>query len=79
MDPATLMLIVQGVGAAISAAPQIEAVVVSAKNFITSLFEGGVITIDQQAAVHSHIDALVAAANSGTVPPEFQVGADPVV
>ena len=44
---------------------------------ITALLNKGVITVAQQAALHSHCDALQAAALAGTELPEFTVEADP--
>jgi len=77
MSAATLALIIQGIQAGIAAAPQIEAVAIKGKEFITSLFEGGVITKAQQDATHAHIDAVAAAVKSGGLPPEWSVEADP--
>lgn len=77
MGPETLALIVAGVEAAIKAAPQIVEVAREAKQFITSLFNHGVISAEQQNAIHSHVDAICAAAQAGTVPPSWQVEADP--
>lgn len=74
---AALPLVIQGITAVISAAPQIEAAVESAKNYITSLFEQGLITVDQQNAVHAHVDAVAVAVASGTPLPEWVVAPDP--
>lgn len=78
MTAASLALIVQGIQVGIAAAPQIKNVVVKGKDFITSLFEGGVITKAQQDAVHSHVDAVAAAVKGGNLPPEWSVEPDPV-
>jgi hypothetical protein len=78
--PAIAVLIPQiiaGVQAAINAAPQIEAIVTSAKAWFTSLFEGGLITIAQQKAIHDHIDSISAMAKAGIVLPHWQVEQDP--
>ncbi len=77
LNPATILLIVQAIQAAIKAAPMVEEIVVKAKDWVTSLFSAGLISIETQHAIHSHIDALTASVNSGQVPPEFQVEADP--
>jgi len=77
MTAASLLLIVQGIQAAISAAPEVESVVENAKTWVSSLFSSGVITIAQQNAVNAQIDAIVAAFAGGTTPPEFQVQPDP--
>jgi predicted RNA-binding protein associated with RNAse of E/G family len=77
MDPATILLIIQGIQAAISAAPVVEAIVVQGKNFITSLFEAGLISKATQDAAHAHVDAYCAAALAGQEPPQWTVEADP--
>jgi hypothetical protein len=41
MNPAMLLLIIQGVQAAVAAAPQVVDLAVKAKDFIASLFSGG--------------------------------------
>lgn len=78
LSTATINLIVQGVQALIAEAPQIEAAVKSAKDYIASLFAAGLISVDQQNRIHQHIDSIVAAFNAGTIPPEFTVEPDPV-
>jgi hypothetical protein len=75
---AAIPLIIQGVQLAIAAAPQVEAIAKSAKDFFSSLFSAGLISKATQDALHAHVDACQAAALSGTVPPEFTVEADPV-
>lgn len=77
MTAAALALVIQGIQAAIAAAPQIEAVVTAGKDYITALFSAGAITADQQNAVHAHVDAVAAAVASGQTPPEFVVAPDP--
>lgn len=77
MDPVTIGLIMQGIEAAISAAPQVEALVVKAKDFIASLFGAGLITKATQDSLHARIDAVCAAALAGQVPPAWTVEADP--
>lgn len=77
MTAATILLIVQGIQAAIQAAPQVEAIVAQAKQFISSLFTAGLITQAQQDSIHSFVDATCAAALAGQEPPQWQVEADP--
>ena len=77
MTPATLLLIIQGIEAAIAAAPQVIDVAEKGKALIASLFEAGAITIDQQNTTHAHIDAIQAAVIAGIVPPSWTVEADP--
>ena len=77
MSPATLALIVQGIQVAIQAAPEVEAVALKGKELITELFTAKKISIEQQAAVHAHVDAVAAAVASGQTPPEFTVEPDP--
>ncbi len=77
MSPAILALIVQGLQAAIEAAPQIASVVAKAKDLISELFAAGVITAQQQADVHQHVDATCAAALAGRPSPAWQVQPDP--
>lgn len=76
MTPADLLLVIQGIEAAIAAAPQVIDVVEKGKALITSLFEAGAITIDQQNATHAHVDAVQAAVLAGYVPPSWQVESD---
>lgn len=78
MSIASILLIVQGIQAAIAAAPGVIAVVEKGKDLISALFTAGKITKEQQDALHARIDADAALAASGIVPPEFQVEPDPV-
>lgn len=78
--PAIAVLIPQilaGIQAAINAAPQVIGIVNSAKALFVSLFEAGLITVEQQKAIHDHIDSIVAMAKLGIVPPHWQVEPDP--
>jgi predicted RNA-binding protein associated with RNAse of E/G family len=79
MNPAMLLLIIQGVQAAIAAAPQVVDLVVKAKDFIASLFSAGLITKEQQDRIHAHVDAVCAAALAGQELPEWTVEPDPGV
>ena len=73
-----LGLILQGILAAISAAPQVEAIVTAGKTFITSLFSSGLISIDTQNILHAYVDAHAAAAKAGVVSLAWTVEPDPV-
>lgn len=75
---ALLPLILQGIQAAISAAPSVIAIVQSAKDFISSLFGAGLITKAQQDALHQAIDAHAALVAQGIIPDWWKVEADPV-
>lgn len=69
--------IIQGIQIAISAAPKVAEIVVSAKALFTSWFNAGLITKAQQDAVHQTIDGIVAMVQAGIVPPHWQVEPDP--
>lgn len=75
----TLGLILQGILAAISAAPQVEAIVTAGKNYISSLFSSGLISADTQNVLHAYVDAHWASVKAGIIPPAWQVDADPAV
>jgi hypothetical protein len=47
------------------------------KDFVTALLQKGAITVDQANAIHTHVDALCAALDAGTVPPNWEVRPDP--
>ena len=78
MTPTAFLLIVQGIQAAIAAAPEIASIMTAAKDFVSSLFGAGVITAAQQDALHAHIDDLVFALLNGNEPPEFTIEPDPI-
>lgn len=71
------MLIIAAIQAAIQAAPQVEKVAKDAKDWVSDLVNGGVISAAQQDQIHSWVDATAAAIKAGTTPPEFTVEADP--
>jgi len=77
IDAKTLGLILQGIKAAIAAAPGVVEVVVRAKEFIASLFSAGVISKEQQDRVHGHVDEICRAAIRGEEFPRWVVEADP--
>jgi hypothetical protein len=70
--------ILQGILAAISAAPQIEAIVTAGKAWITALFSNGLISLDTQNILHAYVDAHWAAAKAGVIPLSWTVEPDPV-
>ena len=77
MKPSTLALIMQGLQAAITAAPAVTELVTKAKDFISTLFSKGLISKAQQDALHAHVDSVAAMAKEGIIPPHWQVEADP--
>lgn len=72
-----ILLLVQGIQAAINAAPQIEKAVTAAKDFVVGLFGSGAITKAQQDLIHAQVDAVALAVQSGHIPPEFTIEPDP--
>jgi hypothetical protein len=78
MNPATLALIIEAIEAAIKAAPQVEAIAVKGKEWVTTLFQGGLISKATQDAIHSHVDEVRDAFLAGVTPPEWTVEPDPV-
>ncbi len=77
MNPQTFLLVIQGVEAAIAAAPQVIEVAQKGKELISALFSAKAITAEQQDKVHAHVDAIQAAVLAGQTPPAWQVEADP--
>lgn len=71
--PPAVILAIQGIQAAISLAPDIEQVITSAKNLISGLVTKGVISVDQQNALHAWCDNQAALAKAGIVPASWQV------
>lgn len=72
-----LLLIIQGIQAAITLAPGAIKIVEAAKAMIESLFQAGVISAQEQNALFAHVDALQAAVLAGEVPPAWRVEPDP--
>jgi len=77
MSVAGILLFIQGLNAAISAAPKVIEVVQKAKDFITALFTAGAISKERQDALHLAVDARAALAAAGIVDPAWTVEADP--
>lgn len=69
--------VISAIQLVIAAAPKVEALYVKAKDFISAMFGAGIITVEQQDALHKHVDALQAAALAGTPPPSWTVESDP--
>jgi hypothetical protein len=72
-----LPLILQGIQAAISAAPGVIDIVNKGKALISALFTAKVITKQMQDALHAHIDSIDAMVQAGIVPNSWQVQPDP--
>lgn len=70
--------VLSGIAAAIAAYPQIVGIVTSGKALIQSLFDGKVISVEDQTAAHAYIDALALMAKQNLIPPALQVQPDPV-
>lgn len=77
MDSKMIALILQGILAAISAAPGVIALVQKAKDLISALFGANLITKAQQDALHARIDAHALMVNAGLIEPWWQVEPDP--
>lgn len=77
MNPATIMLILEGLQAAVSAAPKVAELVTSAHALIDGLFTAKAISADVQNALHKSIDARAALALAGVMPDAFKVRPDP--
>ncbi len=75
--PPALPLILAGIQAAITAAPQIEEVIKSAKQLLSALLTAKVISKEQQDALHQWVDAHAAMVNQGIEPPSWDVAPDP--
>lgn len=77
MSITAILALIEGLNAAISAAPKIADIVVKAKDLVASLFAAGVISKDKQDAIHLAIDARAALAAAGIVDPAWTVEPDP--
>lgn len=71
--------VLAGIAAVIAAYPQIAGIITSGKAMITALFEGKVISVEDQTAAHTYLDALALMAKQGLIPPALQVMPDPVL
>lgn len=77
MSASALLLLIQGIEAAIAAAPRVVELVAKAKDLVTALFTAKVITKDQQDALHARIDSQALMAAAGIIPAHWQVEPDP--
>lgn len=77
LPPATILLIIQGLQAALTAAPQVVALVEHAYGVIAELFKAGLIDQATQNTLRSHVDSVMEELLAGRVPPEFRVDPDP--
>ena len=77
MEIASILLVIQGINAALAAAPGAIEVITKAKELITALFTAKAITKEQQDAIHIQVDATAALVSAGIVPIAWQVEPDP--
>jgi predicted RNA-binding protein associated with RNAse of E/G family len=77
MNGATLSLVLQGLTALVTAAPQVEALVKQVKDLIAAMFTAKQITKAQQDAMMAQVDAIVSLSQAGIVPAHWQVQPDP--
>lgn len=77
MNSAAILLILQGIEAAIAAAPKVIEIAAKAKEFIASLFSAGIISKEIQDAMHLNVDAKVALAQAGVIDAAWKVDPDP--
>jgi hypothetical protein len=77
LNPATLSLIIQGIVAALNAAPKAIEVINAAKAYISSLFTAGLISAEAQKLLHDYVDAHAALLASGVVIPSSAWAVEP--
>jgi hypothetical protein len=77
LNPATILLILQGFEAAINAAPKVAELVIKAKDFIATLFAAGLISKEKQDAMHLRVDSRSAMALAGIIDDGWTVDPDP--
>lgn len=75
--PPFVLLAIQLVQLAVKYAPEAEKAYENAKRLFEMWFAGGLITIEQQAALHDWADQHQAATLRGEVPPALLVEPDP--
>lgn len=75
--PPVIFMVLGGIQAAIQEFPQIMSIVEKGKDFFSGLVGDGVITKEQQDALHQRIDDLSDAAQAGKIPPAWEVEPDP--
>lgn len=76
MQIAAILGIIQGIQMAIALAPKVVEIVTAGKNLITSLFSAGLITKEQQDAIHAHLDSYAALWAAG-IPVHWTIEPDP--
>lgn len=74
MDP---LLIISLIQAGVKAAPDVGKFLASTKDYITSLFAGGVIDAATQDKLHGYCDEVMNAVLAGDGLPHWQVESDP--
>lgn len=77
MTPATLSLIIEGVGAAVDAFPKVVEVADAGKKLITAVFNAGGGSAEIQNELHAWVDARGEARLRGDVPPTWVPRPDP--
>ena len=70
------MTIIEAVLAAVSAAPKVETLAVSAKEFITQMFKAGLINKATQDATFAFMESVRALSEAGITPPSWKVVPD---
>lgn len=71
--PPVVFMAIGAIQAAIQAFPQVEAIVVKGKEWISSFTSGGLITKAQQDALHARIDHISEQAQNGEIPEGWEV------
>lgn len=77
LTAASIASIAADIQLAISAAQYATPVVIATKDWITSLYQAGAISVETQNKLHAHCDALMLAALRRETPPSWVVEADP--
>ena len=77
MGAAAIPIILQGILAAINAAPKAIEVISSAKQLIDALFAAKVFSLEQQASLKAYVDAHAALLASGIVVPSLAWSVEP--
>jgi hypothetical protein len=75
--PPFVFLVLQGIQAAIQAAPQVKEVIDAGKQMISSLFTANVITKEQQDTLHAQVDQIADDFANGRIPSSWLVKPDP--
>lgn len=75
--PPLVFLILNGLTAAIQAAPQVVEIVEKGKALFGALVSADIITKEQQDHLHKRVDLITEAAKRGEKPPAWDVEPDP--